>query len=1455
MAVPVSGANIISLAPDASIFAVGTANEIRIYSTADVLANKSVGTPLRCDTLGGFILDIQWRPQQFEYAALVSSQVHLVNVTTGVVRQLESAPENAACISWSPDGKILAIGAGDGVVFCDVDNTGAGEAGPLCTVQVISQDVAQDDGQALLVEGLRYLSANSILVLSRLLEEGAHTDLAPCGILSWPVGQYPQDAIQLTLAEFFAMNLAPPSDIEESSFTFSVSNTTDSDLRAPPCLVSATVSGWGANVFTHMHAYDDHIKIVEQQQDLIQGIEVTDDKLAIRIPNAPGDANNYVVGLGFDLSLHGAGGIAVEHPTDDTAPDLQPQPVLWVATSDGVLRAYSFGSTKDRPGVVQSTDVALPAAPKIVNNVADEDNELEKEKSNVPSDVAAAAAAALPESESDFEEEEEEGEIEVVTAKEPEPKPVFGFASPPIPATVAPPPALPAFSFAGPSPSSQPTSFGFVAAPPAAPAAIPKPPPPVLPPPAAASAAKPLPVEVEEEESEEAPEEPRPARSQTAIVAPAARLQDAGEEAATLERDFLKSLEETRSLEASIHDAIADALRGAHAVVGSQADFEKLRHQVYTLQSDVTDASETLAGLRGEFEALALGVKEGYMRMEAMPAFQPSDHSNKNSGFASSTPGSGGSSGVVDRTLELRRKQPLDPALGSLRDSARAHVRALSQKLDEVKECVAALEDNYRRARTGEQSYQSQVASTPQAQALALYEAINAQSAVIQAQTAKLYDVAASIKGSGIMMKSASLEFDEFGSIDDFSTNVLTYEDGLDSHNFGNLGVRRSSTISNNGISPASSSLVHVDSSKKSRVPWQSVRTSPGIVRRLSSSSSQALTSPLSLSSPLGGGAGRGGGVDTSSNVTFAAWKGDALSRDILRRCKGLEGGIRVTEVSGMPSTPPLKLKNSDRSGAKKAGGQRVLPPLKPLVLPELPEPYMPAPPKATSSSRSKSSSLAAVKPAVFKLNVAPPAAAAAAPAPFAPPAVAPAAPSLIPRPKSSASTSSSGSQQPPLPSFAQVKAATALKANVLGGAKEKVAPAAPAAADVSKPKPKPASSQPPLPSFGQLAAAQDLQAKAAAAQAAQARFAASTAPAAAEKKKEESKEEKTETTKSDADGLNFNSFGFGSAATTAPASTAATDSSSVATTASSPFGASKGISFGAPAASTAASSPFGAAPASGAASSPFGALSTPAPASSAAASLFGAAAPAAASTSPFGAASSSAAQTTPSPFGAAAAAAATTSSGFGQPSAFGAAAATPAPASTPAVASPFGTPSGFGAAATPAASQPSFGAAFGAPASPAGAFGSAATGGGGGLFGASPAPAAAAVGGAFGQPSAFGKPSAFGQPSAFGAAATPAASSAFGQPSAFGQAASPASNVFGQAATPAASGGGFGSFATQPSGFSSFAQQSGAPAAPTGFGAMSGGGASGFGAFGGGAPAATPPKPAGGGNMWAPRK
>lgn len=81
-------------------------------------------------------------------------------------------------------------------------------------------------------------------------------------------------------------------------------------------------------MFSHRKSNDDHVKVLSFTEDAHPiAADITEDALAIRIPNAPGDEDNFVIGLGIDLTCTG---VEVSHPTDVTAPDLPPQPVLMV---------------------------------------------------------------------------------------------------------------------------------------------------------------------------------------------------------------------------------------------------------------------------------------------------------------------------------------------------------------------------------------------------------------------------------------------------------------------------------------------------------------------------------------------------------------------------------------------------------------------------------------------------------------------------------------------------------------------------------------------------------------------------------------------------------------------------------------------------------------------------------------------------------------------------------------------------------------------------------------------------------------------------------------------------------------------------------------------------------------------------------------------------------------------
>lgn len=741
----------VSVSPDAALLAVVASSQLSLYSTAQ-LARGGSPKPLRTDNFPEAAVHVAWKPSvtaalSTTYAALLESgAVALVDVTAGAQSFLEQAPPNAASIAWNPDGSLLALGHGNEVSLCSPSAGGA----PSCTMRVSSQDVQEDAGQALAVEGLTWLSASSLLVTARLMEDEEMSDLAPACVLSWHDCAYPQKPQQLRLSEFFALGVVP----------------SPSTIAPHPCLLTATVTQWGAVVYAHSQAADDHIKVAtapSSGEGDVTAADITDDRLAIRIPNAPGDEDNHVVGLGMDLT---ATGVAVEHPTDTTAPNLPPQPLLWVATSDCVFRAYTFGSTKEKPAAVtDAQDLPLPPSVSATPGAATTQTKVDGTQDQ-------AAATALPDEDSDFgeESEEEEQNQKPQAASKPAPAVSAPASTPSLSfgggafgfgvsggAAASSPASSPSFGFGGVS-ASGPSVFAFSSTPlsttpatfgvsAAKPSQLPSPPIsfgapsvelPLAPKPQDAKPSEPS-VKPTTATSATPAAAPKPAKSKTEAPPPISRLAGASEEAAALERDFLKSLSDTRRLEAELHNALTDTFRGS-ADSASKDEVEALRHSLNTMRARAAAAGEALAAHRGEFEGLAAGVKAAYTKMEAMPAF---------SGDNTAVPNS-----------DLIRQQPLDPALGALRDQIRDQLRTLALKVEEVRECLATLEERQRQG--GPRGGAVSLAGDPRAQALALYEAVNAQTAVIQAQAARLNELAATTHAEGLV-REASLDFDTMG--------------------------------------------------------------------------------------------------------------------------------------------------------------------------------------------------------------------------------------------------------------------------------------------------------------------------------------------------------------------------------------------------------------------------------------------------------------------------------------------------------------------------------------------------------------------------------------------------------------------------------------------------------------------------------------------------------------------
>jgi hypothetical protein len=734
--------------------------------------------------------------------------------------------------------------------------------------------------------------------------------------------------------------------------------------------------------------------------------------------------------------------------------------------------------------------------------------------------------------------------------------------------------------------------------------------------------------------------------------------------------------------------------------------------------------------LKGRVMKLATDIKDDLRRCEAMPLFQ-------------SAASISGLEKEREQHREVMLKQPLNASLSGLKDAIRCELVAYKAKVTELSSCLDSLEAHQRRHK---QQMMTQGGSTLQQQqpsGQALYTSVNALGAAVQSTLHHLTAL------SEELVVSDSNDDDNVG--DHLSSALSTM--GLHSNEREKLSPSPSPPPQQQQLLSALQSLSVTDSGRRN---WQLVRKSP-MSRNCSSSNNnnnnnvdhqhlRPSVSPIyqtrAATSPLHDG---GGDV-------WEGGEGDALRRRILEACQPLGlmvpnsthirtsvNGVRVTSVAS-------KSRGSGRGGGgigigggwssrrlwveKLGGGDVAVEPV------ELPVPNTRTTTAEVERSEEVRSSRTAQTTSVGAMQ--------------APPV-----------PTSKPKAQQTPQAQPPIPSMAQVKAASKLMEKAGAAAAPKPPPPSAAAAA--------AAPLPPIPSN-------------AAAQAAQARFDAFQRDVSpTEKKSDEASKEKKESTQqpqqplfssalpsSTSGGFNFSGLGLGGTGTvdaSKPSSgfvfalEPSSSSSSAAITKQGVF-ASPAPAFGVN--STPA---FGASSASvfGANASTFGSLASTVGSSSAA--VFGASASAfgtsvsafGSSAAVFGASSASAfgaptTASTGSPFGQAASPVSSSSSPFSSGTTFGSS----QPASSPA----FGSATGFGA-------PPAFGAQ--APASSSPAFGSSTT---------------------FGQGSGtpiFGATTAFGQ-------AAPSSSAFGGGSSPFGQAAAPGGGGFGVfGAGSNGGGGGFG--------------------------------------------------------------
>ena len=1159
------GAGHVSFSQDASILAVEANSALYFFATARLLSgdrsNSDKGKPLCIHEFGNnaiYQLDFRRSPAE-------DVPVYAVLLDNGsvVVRAMPSESEASGksctlripndgriwCFAWSPKGNHLAVGhnlpgtSPDAYVsmyeISSKDIPSERDIPPMATIRLNSMELENEEGGFLNVNGLFWIKPRSLFVSAQLLNknkessasvEGSET--APCSILTWPGSRTEdqslpssKDSRNASLMEFFPTNIEP---VDNQSEVFP----TLCGLKGS-CVSFAAVDEWDIAAYSHVLSADEHIKLIMVSEsypmDSVKGVELSDDKLAIRIPNAPGDEDNFVSGLGMDLSK--ALDSSEPHPLDDTAPDLPPQPILWAVTSDGVLRAYVCGNMNpDAPAAaITAPDICLPKHVKDDTHHMDSISDNEGFRIGMSSKEAQAAATALPES-------DEEDDLSLLTAaarveqggkplpslsvsgapslplfnfsKSPvalgEPKDekkgtevAFSFGRPPTKSTTEAPTVPIVGSFAG---ETTPQTYAF---------------------PAAFKEKVPIttkerePALVSEGEAGQISVSQRttmpsaPSPIATKVIEPSLHLspEDAPHEA-SMERQFAKSVLQTRQLEVDAHDAIKNAVQGAKGVMGSKPDFDASHERVVTLLQKVGSLLEDIQSMNADFQR-ALGVMKGtYARMDAMPAFLSRDfHHAESVGGRESAMRSVRKKILGPHEATTMHKLPLP--LSFRRKEVLHSIEEIRTRLDDLGQCLDAFETRYRKAvsRRSQSDGTGKSIDTRgcfldianESSMVALLETINAQWGIICDLQERLESLGSAAHSLGIdqMFSPADSSFVKLITPDDAHRNGKSkmVDTGLNHGAFSSprtdIMVRKGLFRSPTGTSP----LLHVDDSRPQRLPWRTAKSldlknSPALLSSASKqgtrlklrnrdgklsvlgmkshlSNSPASASSLhreSRSSPAGSRLPSQWGTSLSEHQTLAA--------SLLHRVRDIEGGVRITTVETFDRKgAAAKSKEERRSGDTIVTDRKPkLHQLTPLRLPEIPEPYMPKydskdlknflhhelKDEVEPPSRLTASSQLPTRAQMF--------------APSSKGAVSGGTKGFL-APSETKLPSGRASSQPPLPSPSQLAASQSLmtKAGIKTAEKGD---------DTAAPR-KPSSSQPPLPSASQLAASQGLMAKA----------------------------------------------------------------------------------------------------------------------------------------------------------------------------------------------------------------------------------------------------------------------------------------------------------------------------------------------------------------------------------------
>ena len=319
--------DVVSMTSDERAFATCDRNGlVEFYATRDSSDGKAAADKFGEMTLAAPVRALKWCANNSSFVALSAESLVYVEAVGKEAKEVDSG---VTCVSARANGT-LAWARGNTVCIGSCDD-------PMATPKE-SVDIAPFRGPEDVVEvdGLYAQAADRFLLTARSVAE-------------------PDDCFLAVLTK--ADNVWTCTRLE-SAFDIDPQVV---DL-AGPVLNANSFTPWNVVFATHRKAWDNQlltIQLTRGEEPCV--LEVEDDRCFASVPMTEEDENNYVTGLGLDLT--GSGG-AMLNPQDKSAPELEKGPTLIFSTTDGritILKCANLDQEEARIGTQSiQTQLTLP---------------------------------------------------------------------------------------------------------------------------------------------------------------------------------------------------------------------------------------------------------------------------------------------------------------------------------------------------------------------------------------------------------------------------------------------------------------------------------------------------------------------------------------------------------------------------------------------------------------------------------------------------------------------------------------------------------------------------------------------------------------------------------------------------------------------------------------------------------------------------------------------------------------------------------------------------------------------------------------------------------------------------------------------------------------------------------------------------------------------------------------